>query len=72
MMVYEEYKDESEIGGECNPPLYRAIKKVLDEARQAGLGIGFNIKYDSGENATKINCDCADLNTAMNNWKELH
>ena len=65
-------EDDSNIGGEHNPPLYRAIKKVLDEARQTGLGIGFNIKYDSGESATKINCDCTDLNTAMTNWKELH
>lgn len=74
MFAYEESlsEDDSNIGGEHNPPLYRAIKKVLDEARQAGLGIGFNIKYDSGESATKINCDCADLDKAMTNWKELH
>lgn len=74
MLAYEESlsEDDSNIGGEHNPPLYRAIKKVLDEARQAGLGIGFNIKYDSGESATKINCDCADLDKAMTYWKELH
>ena len=74
VMAYEGSlsEDDSNIGGEHNPPLYRAIKKVLDEARQAGLGIGFNIKYDSGESVTKINCDCADLDKAMTNWKELH
>ncbi len=65
-------EDDSNIGGEHNPPSYRAIKKVLDEARQAGLSIGFSIKYDSGESATKINCDCADFDKAITNWKELN
>ena len=73
IIAYDESlsKDDSNIGGEDNPPLYRAIKKVMDEARQAGLGIGFNIKYDSGESVIKINCDCADLDTAMTNYKEF-
>jgi len=74
VMAYENAlsEDDSNIGGEHNPPLYRAIMKVLDEARQAGLGIGFNIKDKNGESIIKINCDCTELNTAMTNWKELH
>lgn len=74
MFSYEKDKDknDSEIGGEHNPPLYRAINVVLYEARQVGLGIGFNIKDKNGEGIIKINCDCTDLNTAMTNWKELH
>ena len=69
---YSTSEDDSDIHGEHNPPLYRAIKEVLDEAQQAGLGIAFNIKDKNGESFMRINCDSADLNTAMTNWEELH
>ena len=59
------------IAGERNPPLYYAIKRVLDETAEVGLGVSFNIIDENGDHM-KINIDNDDLRTAMTNWEELH
>ncbi|MBR3445952.1 MAG: hypothetical protein IKH14_08860 [Prevotella sp.] len=58
--------------GEDNPPMYRAIKRVLDEIVKARMELRFKIINVNTEEIGYIQINSEDVKTAMQNWKEFH
>ncbi len=67
MQAYEQTKDdaEMEIYGENNPPMYRAVKHILDETINVSAGIRFKHICTSPHHICHILIDCDDIKSAM-------
>ncbi len=72
MYGYKDSLTDTHIGGEDNPPMYRAIKRVLDEIVKARMELRFKIINVNTEEIGYIQINSEDVKTAMQNWKEFH